>query len=178
MLWSRRARCSSSVPGLRLDRQRPDLDHVAQAVMPSGASSCLASAPAATRAAVSRALARSRIARTDARYLIEPLRSPWPGRGRARSSICVDLVVLVGDQQGDGAAQRDAAPDAAEDVDVIGLDLLPAAAAIAALAAAQLGVDRLRLELRRRRESRPPGPTGPCRAIRRRSSIATSSISA
>ena len=46
-------------------------------------SSCRAIAPAATRAAVSRALARSRTSRTSSRpYLATPARSAWPGRGR------------------------------------------------------------------------------------------------
>ena len=39
-------------------------------------------APAATRAAVSRALARSRMSRTSERpYFATPARSAWPGRG-------------------------------------------------------------------------------------------------
>ena len=50
---------------------------------PTRASSCRAMAPAATRAAVSRALARSRMSRMSARpYLATPARSAWPGRGR------------------------------------------------------------------------------------------------
>ena len=43
----------------------------------------LASPPAATRAAVSRALARSRTLRTSGwPYFMTPARSAWPGRGR------------------------------------------------------------------------------------------------
>ncbi len=50
---------------------------------PARASNCLAMAPAATRAAVSRALARSRTSRTSVRpYLATPARSACPGRGR------------------------------------------------------------------------------------------------
>ena len=48
----------------------------------------LASAPAATRAAVSRALARSSTLRTSVwSNLSTPARSAWPGRGRCTSSI-------------------------------------------------------------------------------------------
>ena len=50
---------------------------------PNSSSSRLASAPAATRAVVSRALARSRMSRASTRsYLSTPTRSAWPGRGR------------------------------------------------------------------------------------------------
>ena len=140
--------------------------------MPNGASSCLASAPAATRTAVSRALARSSTPRIEPRYLIAPVRSPWPGRGPGQVVQPLELVVLVDDLQGDRAAERRAVPDAAEDVDRVGLDPLPAAAAVAALAAAQLDVDRLGFDRARRPESHRPGPAGPCRAIRRRSSNA------
>ena len=141
--------------------------------MPSGASNCLARAPAATRAAVSRALARSSTPRIEPRYFIDPLRSPWPGRGQGRSSMPIDLVVLVGNDQGDGTAQGDAPPKAAEHVDVIGFEPLPAAAAIAALTAMEFGVDQLGTEFHAGRETRPPGQPAPCRAIRLRSDIVT-----
>ena len=50
---------------------------------PNSSSSRLATAPAATRAVVSRALARSRMSRASPRsYLRTPTRSAWPGRGR------------------------------------------------------------------------------------------------
>ena len=50
--------------------------------MPSSASSALATAPAATRAAVSRADARSRTSRASPKpYFCMPARSAWPGRG-------------------------------------------------------------------------------------------------
>ncbi len=50
--------------------------------MPYRRSSALATPPAATRAAVSRALARSRIGRrSSVPYLSIPARSAWPGRG-------------------------------------------------------------------------------------------------
>ena len=51
---------------------------------PNSASRRRHTAPAATRAAVSRAEARSRTSRASPRsYLREPARSAWPGRGRA-----------------------------------------------------------------------------------------------
>ena len=50
--------------------------------MPSVRSNALASAPAATRAAVSRALARSSTSRASVNpYFCMPARSAWPGRG-------------------------------------------------------------------------------------------------
>ena len=58
----------------------------------------------------------------------------------------VDLEVLVGHHQGDRAAKRRAAPDAGEDFDVIGFDLLPAAAAVSALPPREFGVDRFDVE--------------------------------
>ena len=54
---------------------------------PSARRKTLASAPAATRAAVSRALARSSTLRTSVwSNLRTPARSAWPGRGRCTSS--------------------------------------------------------------------------------------------
>ncbi len=47
-----------------------------------------ATAPRATRAAVSRALARSRIGRASSKpYFCMPARSAWPGRGRVRGAL-------------------------------------------------------------------------------------------
>ncbi len=54
--------------------------------MPSWPSSALATLPAATRAAVSRADARSSTSRASAKpYFCMPARSAWPGRGRVRT---------------------------------------------------------------------------------------------
>jgi hypothetical protein len=54
---------------------------------PSRRRNAFARAPAATRAAVSRALARSRTLRTSLKpYFCTPARSAWPGRGRWTSS--------------------------------------------------------------------------------------------
>src|SRR6187397_1190957 len=45
-------------------------------------------APAATRAVVSRAEARSRMSRASSRsYLSKPVRSAWPGRGRVTERL-------------------------------------------------------------------------------------------
>ena len=47
-----------------------------------------ATAPSATRAAVSRALARSKIARASSRsYFCMPTKSAWPGRGRVKGAL-------------------------------------------------------------------------------------------
>ena len=50
--------------------------------------SCEATAPSATRAAVSRAVARSRIGRASSKpYFCMPTRSAWPGRGRVSGGV-------------------------------------------------------------------------------------------
>ena len=55
--------------------------------VPKRRSRAFATPPAATRAAVSRALARSRIGRrSSVPYLSIPARSAWPGRGRVIGS--------------------------------------------------------------------------------------------
>ena len=64
-----------------------------------------------------------------------------------------ELVVVVDDLQRDRAAERGAVPDAGEDVDRVGFDPLPAAAAVAALAAPQFDVDRAGVELHARRKA-------------------------
>ena len=78
----------------------------------------LQSAPPATRAAVSRALARSSTSRTSVKpYFCTPARSAWPGRGRCTSSasrrdgpgvhpLLPVGVVAVCDPQRDRAAER------------------------------------------------------------------------
>ena len=73
----------------------------------------------------------------------------------------VDLEILVGNQQGDGAAQGHSPPDAGEDFHVIGFDFLPAAAAIAALPPHELGIDGLDLQIDSRREAIHQGQQGP-----------------
>ena len=60
---------------------------------PSAPRSFRQTAPAATRAAVSRALARSRMSRRSWRsYLRPPARSAWPGRGRVTSGRLAPLA--------------------------------------------------------------------------------------
>ncbi len=55
--------------------------------MPSSPRNDRAIAPSATRAAVSRALARSRIGRASSKpYFCMPTRSAWPGRGRVSAA--------------------------------------------------------------------------------------------
>ena len=73
----------------------------------------------------------------------------------------VDLEVLVGDEQGDGAAQGYAPPDAGEDFHMIGFDFLPAAATIAALAPHELGIDGLDIQIDSCREAVHEGQQGP-----------------
>ena len=71
-------------------------------------------------------------------------------------------VVAVGDQQGDRAAERAAVADAGADLDGVGLDLHPAAAAVAELAPRHVAVERLAVELQPRRHAlddrHEPGP--------------------
>lgn len=66
-----------------------------------------------------------------------------PGPGEILHSL--ELVVLIGYQQGDRTTKGLAPPDAAEQLHVIGLDLLPPAAAISPLPPPQLGVDQIRV---------------------------------
>ena len=56
-------------------------------------------------------------------------------------------VVAVGDQQRDRAAEGAAVADAGADLDRVGLDLHPAAAPVAELAARHVAVERLAVEL-------------------------------
>ena len=67
-----------------------------------------------------------------------------PGAGKIVQAV--DTIVFIGDEQGDGAAQGDAAPNAAQDIDPVGFEPLPAAAPVTALAAVKLGVDQFRLD--------------------------------
>ena len=113
--------------------------------------------PAATRAVVSRALARSStLRRSSVRYLSAPARSAWPGRGylsarrclassaaagpatsRPASSRgpCCGRAALTGLPSVGRGGRRDSTSTASR------LDLHAPAAAVAALAAAQVGVD-------------------------------------
>ena len=116
--------------------------------------------PTATRAAVSRALARSRIGRASVcPYFCMPARSAWPGRGRVSGALrawpasssgstgsAAITVSHLGHSElptriGDRAAQRHAVPDAADDLDLVLLERHPGAAAVAEPAAGQLPAD-------------------------------------
>ena len=150
-------------------------------VTPSSRRNAFASAPAATRAAVSRALARSSTLRT----------SVWPnfedagevGVAGTRKVDLLDLlldrpgvhpllpvgVVAVLDQERDRAAERAAVPDAAAHDRAVGLDLHPAAAAVAELAAGEVAVDVVGGRARGPRAGLRARPRGRGRATRRRS---------
>ena len=121
--------------------------------------------------------ARARCAGRRCRYLSAPARSAWPGRGyfsarRAfasgrlrigRHHVPPVLVVAVADEQRDRAAQRPTVAHAAEDLDRVALDLHASAAPVAALAAAQVGVDRARSTARPAgRPSTTTVSAGPC----------------
>ena len=111
----------------------------------------MASAPAATRAAVSRADARSSTSRASSKpYFCMPARSAWPGRGWvsgfsvapgaddissahfpvAHSVLWITIAT--------GRAERAAVADAAEELDVVVLEAHARPAAVAEAAARQL----------------------------------------
>ena len=149
--------------------------------------SVLQIAPAATRAVVSRADARSRMSRASSRsYLSMPVRSAWPGRTRvtarlrgvgialARRGIHDLLPVLpvaIVDQHRDRRAERLAGAHAGEELSVVLLDLHAPPAAVALLAARELDVDVLGEEWQARghsfengHERVPVGFAGGCEA--------------
>ena len=71
--------------------------------MPEPGEERLATAPSATRAAVSRALARSRTGRASSKsYFCIPARSAWPGRGRV-SGVLRGLLGRIGGSTGSAA---------------------------------------------------------------------------
>ena len=131
----------------------------------------LRDAPAATCTAVCRAAARSSALRTSSwPYLSTPARSAWPGRGSVTVFVPLPvrlalgrprahpprpvLVVAVADDERERRAERPAVAQAGEHLDVVLLDLLARAAAVALLAAAEVGVDRGAVERRARRAAR------------------------
>ena len=132
---------------------------------PSARRNAFASAPPATRAAVSRALARSSTLRTSVKpNFWTPARSAWPGprevdlrhvgldRPRVHPLLPVGEVA-VGDRQRDRAAERAAVADAGGDLGGVALDLHPPAAAVAELAARHVAVDGLGVELEAGRQA-------------------------
>ena len=71
-------------------------------------------------------------------------------RPRAHRGAPVGVVAIAHDQR-ERPAQREPVAHAAEDLDVVLLDALPRAAAVAGLTAGQIGPDRLTVERRARR---------------------------
>ena len=119
-----------------------------------------ATRPSATRAAVSRAEARSRTGRASSKaYFCMPARSAWPGRGRVSGALraepsSIDRVDRVGrhhrlplgplgvaDLDRDRSALGLAVPDAADQGDLVLLELHPGAAAVAEPAPGQRVAD-------------------------------------
>ena len=98
--------------------------------------------------AVSRALARSATRRRSSRpYLIAPARSAWPGRGRVQGGTTRSRQFSqsrLGMSRATGAPMVRPVDHAAQDLHLVLLDLLAAAATIARLAAGQVAVDHLR----------------------------------
>ena len=97
-------------------------------------------------------------------YLIAPARSAWPGRGRVTSArfaagralrhLALDVhrllpvhPVAIANEQRDRRAGRTAVADAGDDLGAVAFDLHPPPAAVAALAAAELRVERVDVDL-------------------------------
>ena len=131
-----------------------------------------ATAPRATRAAVSRALARSSTGRASSKpYFCIPTRSAWPGRGRvsgalrASPSSCSaatgsgDITTsqlghsLLPIRMATGPPCVTAVAYAAEDLQLVALELLPRAAAGAEPAAGQVDAEVLACHLDPGRQS-------------------------
>ena len=132
---------------------------------PTARRNALASPPPATRAAVSRALARSSTLRTSREAVL-----PHAGEIRVAGAREVHLghlgldrpgvhpllpvgVVAVGDLERDGATERAAVADARSDLGGVPLDLHAPAAAVTELSARHVAVDGLAVELEPRGQS-------------------------
>ena len=160
--------------------------HVAADLDPELAQEDLAQRPAATRDAVSRALARSSTLRTSSRpYLTTPARSAWPGRSRVTGgggsgtgsmSIlpCQFAQSLILDDHGDRAAHGPPVAHARDDFDAVVFDLLASAAAVALLASAEIDVDVFGQHFAGRPAGSRRRSSAAGRAIRRRSPRADS----
>ena len=139
------------------------LQHAPLTEMPSSRRNAFATAPAATSEAVWRALARSRASRTSSRpYFCAPARSAWPGRGSVTGFVPFPvrlalgrprahpprpvLVVAVAHDEGERGPERAPVAQPGEHLDLVALDPLARAAAVALLAAVEVGVDRLSVE--------------------------------
>ena len=164
----RPCRASARASSTRASRSSPTTEPATS--IPISPSSAFATAPAATITAVCRALARSSASRTSASpYLSTPARSAWPGRGSVTASLPLPvrlalgrprahpprpvLVVAVPDDERERRAERAPVAEAGVDLDLVGLDLLARAAAVALLAAAEVGVDRGLVERQARRQA-------------------------
>ena len=64
---------------------------------------------------------------------------PWPRASQIAQSL--QFVVFIDHLQRDRAAERCVLPDAAKNLDLIGLDALPSAATVTPLPATQFDVD-------------------------------------
>ena len=134
--------------------------------IPTSARNALQHAPTATRAAVSRALARSKTLRTSSNpYFWAPTRSAWPGRGRVRrasgssapstairsayfaSNSTFGIVIAT------GAPRLLPWRTPRQDLEPVGLEPLPATATVAVAAARQLSGDLLRDDAHARRQT-------------------------
>ena len=134
--------------------------------IPSSARNALQQAPTATRAAVSRALARSRTLRTSSNpYFCTPTRSACPGRGRVRrasgssapstdmrsayfaSNSTFGIVIAT------GAPEALPVAHARQDLEPVRLEPLPAAASVAVPAPRELPGDLLRDDAHAGREA-------------------------
>ena len=133
--------------------------------MPKRPRSWRASVPAATREAVSRALARSSTSRTSVcPYFSAPARSAWPGRGRVTSarlapvapsgisfSTCIVCCQLTQSRLrmsiAIGAPVVRPLRTPGQDLGAVAFDLHAPAAAVAALAAPQLPVEPVDVDL-------------------------------
>ena len=153
---------------------------------PISASSAFATAPAATWAAVCRALARSSALRMSSwPNLSAPARSACPGRGSvtARRALARRLalgrpgahpprpvrVVAVADDERERRAERRAVAKAGEHLDLVLLHLLARAPAVALAAAGEIALDRGPGRARGPREGRSGSPRAQVRGTLLRS---------
>ena len=154
------ARAPSTVP-MRVTCERTST--------PSARRNALASAPAATRAAVSRADARSSTLRTSVwpNFWI-PARSAWPGPRKVDlldlrlhrpgvHPLLPVLVVAVLDPQRHRAAERAPVANPRRHLSAVLLDLHAAAAAVAELAPGEVAVDVLGAQLEAGRQALDDG---------------------
>ena len=155
--------CAASTVARGSSRPPPTSSAAPATSIPISRSSAFATAPAAT---CDRGVARARALERVADVVVAVLEDagevgvPGPrqrdglralavrlalGRPRAHPPRPV-LVVAVADDERERRAERASVAEAGEHLDLVGLDLLARAAAVALLAAAQVGVDRVAVE--------------------------------